>query len=541
SRIRVIVKDMGGGFGNYKYHPEDVITSLMSVKTGRPVKWVASRRELLLAGYHSREQTHFVKAGFSRDGRIKGLQDRIFADMGAYLTREATGPAVVTSHMLPGPYDIRNISIELFCVATNKSYSSAYRGFGQPEAAFVMERLMDLAAAELDVDPSEVRLRNFVQPEQMPYRSPTGVVHDNANFSDCLKHALKLMDYVNLKHVYRSQPNRCLGLGVAFYVELTGFGPARVAGITGAVHGGYESMTLRFDVSGQATIFTGLVPHGQGSETTLSQVAAELLGLDFEDVRIVYGDTDITPYGLGTFGSRNAVVGSGAVYKLADALIKKAVKVAANILEAKEDDIEFKDGFFYVKGVPGKRLHIKEIAKRAILAVGLPSDVEPGFEASVSYDPGSWTNTWGVHVALVEVDPETGKVDILKYVIVDDSGTLINPMIVEGQVVGGAVQGIGGTLLEELSYDSDGHLISSTFMDYLIPSAADCPPFLIEHMETKAKTNPLGVKGVGESGIIPTSAALANAVEDALRNYGVKVRETPLTAYKIHSLIKKSG
>ena len=537
-KIKVIARDVGGGFGNYKYHPEDIAVCLLSMKTGLPVKWVASRRELFLSGYHAREQVHYAKVGFDKSGRILALQDRMYASVGAYLARETTAPPLVTALMLPGPYDIRNVLIELYCVAVNKSTSSAYRGFGQPEANFVMERIVDIIARELNLEPAEVRMRNMIKREQFPYRAATGLLYDSGDFQSVLRKAVESIDF-DSRGSNSCEDGKLRGVGMAFYVEVTGFGPAKTPSILGTVHGGHESVTLRFDPDGGVSIFTGLMPHGQGAETTLAQVAADLLGLELDDVKIIYGNTEECPYGHGTFGSRSAVVGSNAIFKAVNAIKEKARNIAAHMLEVNEEDLEYDSGVFYVKEAREKAVHIKDVARLANLGLGLPEEVEPGLEVTVFYDPRGWTISYGAHIVQAEIDLETCSIRIPRYLVVHDCGRILNPAVVDGQIQGGAAQGIGGALLEEIVYDDRGQLLTTTFMDYALPTAVELPNFTIKHVETYSTANPLGVRGAGEGATIPSAAAIASAVENALKGFNIEIVSTPLNPGRLWKIVKK--
>jgi aerobic carbon-monoxide dehydrogenase large subunit len=545
NKIRVIAKDVGGGFGNYKYHPEDIAVCLLSIRFERPVKWIGRRTEIFLSGYHARDQVHHVQVAIDQRGRILGLKDKFHATMGAFLPRETIAPPNTTFALLPGPYKIENLSLEMYCVAVNMAPSGAYRGFGQPEANFVIERVMDLVAKELRMSPAEVRLRNLVQPKDLPYKSPTGIVYDTGNYPLCLTKSIESTDFENArsnKVVKAAETNHHrTGIGLAFYTEVTGFGPARTTSMNGAIHGGYESVTIRVDPSGGVTILTGLMPHGQGSETTLAQVASDLLGVDVNEIKVIYGDTDECPYGHGSFGSRGAVVGSGAVSKAADRILSKGKKIASFMLQIREEDLEFENGIFHSRDSPKKAVSLKEVARAANFGINLPSDIDPGFEATVIFDPTEWTMAYGAHVAIVDVDLESGSVKVPKYYVIHDCGRMLNPMIVEGQIHGGVAQGIGGAILEQLQYDADGQLLTSTFMDYLVPTSLEIPQFKLEHMETLSSFNPLGVKGVGEGGAIPVSAAIVAAVENALADNDVFVNETPLTPEKVWGLERKAA
>ena len=521
--IEVKTGDIGGGFGAYKYHPEDIAVALMSVITGRPVKWVATRRELFLSGYHAREQTHKARIGVSKEGRILAFEDKIVAATGAYLTRETLGPPGITSLLLPGPYKIPNMKVDLFCAAVNKSPSSAYRGFGQPQANFVMERCIDMVARALKIDPAELRFRNFVQPEEFPYLSPTGVRYDTGDYPRCLSKALALAEYPRLIRRTRSGSAARVrrGVGIAFYVEVTNY----------SFPHSNDSVTARLEASGRVSVLTGLSPHGQGTETVIAQLAAEAFGLEMSDIQVRHGDTAVTPYSQGTFGSRSSTLASESIMSAAGIIIEKARKIAAKSLGVEEGGLSFSDGLFFTKGARKRSIHLREIAR-----LGGPA----GFiEAKVVYRNTENAVSYGAHVAVVDVDSETGVVSVVKYYIVHDCGTIINPAGVEGQILGGLLQGLGGSLIEELVYDENGQLLTSTLMDYMTPTSMDLPSVTVAHTSVPSSVNRLGIKGVGESAVIPVYAAIANAIVDA----GVpteKMTSVPFKPEAVWTSLRKS-
>jgi carbon-monoxide dehydrogenase large subunit len=549
NRIRVVAPDVGGGFGNKQdVYPEEVLTAYLSIKLKRPVKWTASRSEDIISTVHARDQLHSIEVGVLKDGTIVGFKDSILADLGAFHIM-SLGPQLVSVSALPGPYKIKNWLIRLTCVTTNKTPVGAYRGFGQSEANFVLERAVDIVARELKLDPVLVRLKNFIQPSELPYRNAIGATYDSGNYPLALRKALEISGYEQFKKHAKTKKfshealdGKYLGIGISFCVESTGIGPSKQMGLDGfKVYSGYDSATVRVERSGSVTILTGLCPHGQGGATTLAQVCADEFGIELEKVTVHHGDTRSDPYGFGTWGSRTAIIGSAAV-KLSSSKVKeKAARIAAFVFGTRREDVEFLAGRFRSRNDTRKSLTLAEIAKIAYDAHNLPPGVEPGLEATTFYDPPGVAYSYQVHVPVVEVDSETGKVRILSYYVVHDCGVMINPTIVEGQVHGGIAQGIAGALLEELKYSQDGQLLSPTFIDYMLPTSLDVPNVSIEHMVTPTSLNPLGVKGMGEGGAIAPPAAIANAIDDALEPLGIRITETPVTPEALVSLIRSRG
>ena len=510
SKVRVVVRYVGGSFGNYKYHPEDIIVSYCALVLGRPVKWSADRSEIFKGNYHAREQVHRVSLAADRDGVILGLRDHILADHGAYLPREGVGPSIITSLMLPGPYMIRNVEITLECVLTNKTPTGALRGFGQPEACFVMERMLDALAREARIDRAEARSRNFIRPEEFPYSSATGLTYDSGRYEECLRRALSEVGYGIWGEEERKlleRPSKKLGLGFAVYTENTGFGPTPMLSALGVKQEGFEEALVDFDDMGRVRVRCGMSPHGQGLETTLAQVAADQLELPLDGVVLEYGDTSSCPEGQGTFASRGSVVGSALMVSAATDFLTKAKKVASEILGV--DSIAYSGGTFFSAYETSRRLSWKDLREHSGSAI-------QGLSTHTRYDPKGMAFPYAAHAALVEIDEETGKVKVLKYAVCHDCGPLINPMIVEGEVVGGTVQGISGALLEEIPYSAEGEPLASTFIDYLIATSVDAPNIQVTHLETPSPLNVLGVKGTGEGGAIAPMAVIASAVEDAL-------------------------
>jgi carbon-monoxide dehydrogenase large subunit len=545
NKIRVIAPDVGGGFGiKSNLFPEEIAVSLMAKKLHRPIKWIEDRREHILTASHAREHVHEVEAAFAPDGRCLALKARVIVDVGAYSVWPWTSPMEMGMAMgiLPGPYKIRNYKVEGYTVATNKCPLGPYRGVARPAACFTIERVMDEAAQALGIDPVEIRLRNFVQPDEFPYTSVTGLIYDSGSFVESLQKAAEEVGYQS----FRSQQEqaraqgRYIGIGFAAYTEQTAHTTVEFVKRGVPVVFGYETAQVRMDPSGKVVVATGIHSHGQGLETSLAQVVADTLQVDLSDVVIKYGDTLVAPYGMGTFASRSAVLAGGAAVLAARDVLAKARRIAAAMLEASADDVEVSAGRFFVKGSPDRFLTWRDVARAAYhRPERLPEGEEPGLEAVHYYEPKPGTGTFAnsAHVTVVEVDPETGFVKLLRYLVVEDCGKIINPMIVDGQVHGGVTQGIGGALFEELVYDQQGQLLNTSFMDYLIPTATDVPAYEVHHIETPSPLTVGGIKGMGEGGAIAPGPAIANAVCDALRPFGVRVTRLPLTPERVKSLI----
>ncbi len=538
-KIRVIAPDIGGGFGNKQdIYSEEILAAYLARRLHRPIKWIASRSEDVESTVHARDQIHHVEIAARSDGTLLGLRDEILADLGAFHTM-SIGPQLVTLGTLSGAYKIRNWDVVLRCIVTNKTPVGAYRGFGATESNFVLERAIDLVAKELKLDRAKIRLKNFIPSSEFPYRTALGSEYDTGNYAECLKRGLELSGYESFKELQADarSKGKLLGLGISFVVESTGIGSSSEMAHDGfKVYGGYDNATVRIERSGTVTVLTGLCPHGQGLDTTLAQICADEFGIDVRDVRLSWGDTMISPYGFGTWGSRSAITGSSVMKLSIDKVKDKAMRIAAHAMKLEKKDISFSDGKFFEKNNPKDALTLKQVAELAYSAADLPEGMEPGLSATSFYDPPSPSYAYGVHLPMVEVDSGSGKISIIKYTVVHDCGTMINPSIVEGQLHGGIAQGIGGSILEELKYSAEGQLLAANFLDYLIPTAADVPDIGIEHSETPSKINPFGVKGVGEGGAIAPPAAIASAVENALEHLGVKITETPLTPERIRSL-----
>ena len=543
-KIRVIAPDIGGGFGSkIPHYPEDSMVIFASQKVGRPVKWIETRSENYQATIHGRDHVEEVEMAATSDGTITGLRAQTWAGMGAYLSTASTGvPTILHGLMLSGAYTIENIHEDVYGMFTNTTPVDAYRGAGRPEATFMVERLVDLVARELEMDPADVRRKNLIPPFTEGHAVATGIVYDTGNYEAALDKALDMSDYKGLRNRQRElrEQGRYIGVGVTTYSEICGLGPSEVAGAVGFGGGLWESAIVRFHPSGKVNLMVGVAPHGQGEETTFAQIIADQLGVAVEDVNVVYGDTAETPMGWGTYGSRTTAVASGAIMGAVDKLKDKGAKIAAHLLEAAVDDIEFADGKFYVKGSPEEAKTIQDIALMANVAWSMPEGVEPGFEASAFFDPSNFVYPFGTHIAVVEVDAESGEIDLQRYIAVDDCGNIINPKIVEGQIHGGIVQGIGQALWEGAVYDDEGNLLTGSMMDYGLPKAHHFPMFELDKTTTPTPVNPLGVKGVGETGTIASTVTVYNAVMDAVAPLGVTRVDMPLTPERMWDAIQEA-
>jgi len=530
--IQVIAPEVGGGFGSKIYHyPDEAVTAWASMQLGRPVKWRASRQEGYLTDCHGRDHTTTAEVALDDDGTVRGVRVETHAGLGAQLSQFGTAtPSYLYATILSGEYAIPAIHCRVIGAFTNTTPVDAYRGAGRAEGIYVIERLMDAAAREVGLDPAELRRRNLVPPDAFPYETAAGVVYDSGNYGAALEKALDRVDYEGLRERQAElrEEGRYLGIGVANFVESAGLSPSDVAGQLGSQAGGWESSVVRFDSTGTLTVFAGTADQGQGHRTTYAQIASEELGVPMEDIEVVEGDTDRIPQGMGTYGSRSAPVGGGSIARGAREVREKARAIAAHQLEASEEDIEFESGQFTVKG-SDRSVHIQEIAHEAYLGHDLPEGVDPGLEGTNFYDPENFTFPFGSHVAVVEVDPELGDVEIQRYVAVDDCGEVINPMLVEGQVHGGIAQGIGAALYEGAAYDENDRLATRRMDEYAVPHATMLPDYETDSTVTPSPHNPLGVKGVGESATIAAAPAVVNAVVDALEPFGVESLDMPVT------------
>jgi carbon-monoxide dehydrogenase large subunit len=543
-KLRVIAPEVGGGFGSkIPQYPGEFITAFCAMRLARPVKWTETRSENYIATTHGRDHVQEVELAGTRDGRVTALRCTVWAGMGAYLSTAAPGiPTILHGLMLCGPYQIPAVKEDVYGVYTNTTPVEAYRGAGRPEATFMIERLMDRFAHEVGLDPVEVRRQNLIAPFTDGHDVATGLKYDSGNYQAALDKALAQVDYASLRaeQTRLREQGKYLGIGVSTYVEICGLGPSQVAGAVGFQGGLWESAIVRFHPTGKVNVFIGTKPHGQGEETTFAQIVASELGVDVNDVKVVHGDTDRTPMGWGTYGSRTTAVGGAALAVAVRKIKDKAKALAAHVLEAAVEDIDYADGRFFVKGSPDSAKTIQDIALLANVAWNLPPGMEAGLEAATFYDPPNFTYPFGAHVAVVEVDPTTGRVALKRYVAVDDCGPQINPMIVEGQVHGGVVQGIGQALWEEAVYDDSGQLLTGTLMDYAIPRADVLPEIEVLSTVTRSPHHPLGVKGIGEAGTIASTCTVYNAVIDALRPLKVDSLRMPMTPERVWRAVQQA-
>ena len=543
-RIRVIAPEVGGGFGSkIAAYPADFVTMFCSRKLGRPVKWTETRTENYQATTHGRDHVQQVELAAKKDGTVLGLRCTVHAGMGAYLSTAAPGiPTILHGLMLSGVYTLPAVREDVYGVYTNGTPVEAYRGAGRPEATFMLERMMDVLAAKLDMDPADVRRKNLIPKFEDGHEVVTTLNYDSGDYPAALDKVLAHADYAGLRARQKAGPadGAYLGLGLATYVEICGLGPSQVAGAIGFQGGLWESAIVRFHPSGKVHVFIGASPHGQGEETTFAQIVGSELGVDPQDVKVFHGDTDTTPMGWGTYGSRTTAVGGAALALTARKIRDKAKVIAAHLLEAAVEDMDYEDGRFFVKGAPDQHKTIGDVALMANVAWNLPEGVEAGLEASTFYDPPNFTFPFGAHLAVVEVDAETGAVALKRYVALDDCGPQINPVIVEGQVHGGVVQGIGQALWEEAVYDEGGQLVTGSMLDYALPRADRLPDVEVLSTVTPSPHHPLGVKGIGEAGTIASTAAVYNAVLDALRPLGVTSIRMPLTPERVWRAIRQA-
>ncbi len=543
-KMRVISPDVGGGFGSKIFvYNEEVVVAFASKLLGRPVKWTAERRESFVNDAHGRDHATEAEMAFDTSGEITGLRVKTHAGLGAYLSTFAPLiPSFLYGPLLSGVYAIPTIFCQVWGTFTNTTPVDAYRGAGRPEATYLLERLIDLAAAKLKMDPADLRRNNFIPADKFPYQTPVAFVYDSGNYAPALDRALEMAGYRKLREEQEKgrRDGQYIGIGISTYIEACGPAPSQVAGSLGAQAGLWESASVRVHPTGSVTVFTGSHSHGQGHETTFAQLVADELGIPIEQVEIVHGDTAAIPFGMGTYGSRSTAVGGSAIYVSLQKLKDKGRKIAAHLLEAAEADMVFEGGKFFVKGSPDRSKAWGEVALMAYLAHNLPAGMEPGLETTSFYDPSNFTFPFGAHVAVVEVEPETGVVRLLRYVAVDDVGKVINPMIVDGMVHGGVAQGIGQALWEEARYDESGQLLTNTMMEYALPRADRLLMYETDRTVTPSPVNPLGVKGAGETGTIASTPAVANAVMDALSPFGIKHLDIALTPEKIWKAVKAS-
>ncbi|HYP25208.1 MAG TPA: glyceraldehyde dehydrogenase subunit alpha [Blastocatellia bacterium] len=568
NKLRVITPEVGGGFGSkLNVYAEEAMLGWISMQLGKPVKWIETRRENMQATIHGRGQVGYIEIGCKNDGTVTGLRYNVFADLGAY--HQLLTPAIptLTGLMLSGCYKIPAIQINITGVFTNKMSTDAYRGAGRPEATYVVERALDLVAAELGLDAVEVRRRNFPSPDEFPFKTATGLFYDSGEYEGALQKALDMAGYDQLRQEQKiaREHGKIIGIGVSTYVEICALGPSQAMPA-----GGWESATVRVEPTGKVTVLTGASPHGQGQETSFAQIVADQLGVPLEDVAVIHGDTSIVQYGIGTFGSRATAVGGTAVYIAVEKLKEKAAKIAAHLLKSDVSNVTFKEGRFSKQAtraaaaageVPepvlpagqapagalpepdteGNHISLQDIALAAHIAKDLPEDMEPGLSATYFFEPKNFTFPFGTHIVVVEIDRETGDLQFLRYVAVDDCGKVINPMLVEGQIHGGIVQAMGQALYEEVVYDEQGQLVTGTLMDYALPKASTTPWLELDRTETPTPVNPMGVKGVGEAGTIGATPAVVGAVVDALSPFGVRHLDMPIRPEAVWRIVNQQN
>ncbi len=552
-KVHFRMPDVGGAFG-LKSHvfPEDVsVCAAARLLPGRAIKWVEKRTEDVSFAVHEREQIHDIEVAAKKDGTILRVKDKMIADMGAYGASPWGGLTftMITGAFLPGPYRFKNYSFEHIAVLTNKTPMGSVRGPGMFSANFVMERILDIVAHKLDLDPYEVRMKNLIRDEEFPFTTATGLVYDRCSFTESLKTGALAVNYNKLRKEHEDLRKKGIyrGIGIASLVEIGGIGSA-ILGPAGSVALGYEVATVRVEPNGSVKVLTGLAPHGQSSETTLAQAVADELKVPFGKIQVIWGDTDVVPYGMGSWGSRGAPLGTSAAIQASEKVRSKAMKIAASMIEARAEDIQlFEDGTYSVKGAPRELRQKRNVSLADVAHIALrrpdklPKGIDPGLEFTAFYEPAvpaTWSNA--MCFCEVELDTETGKFKILRFLVVEDCGKMINPMVVDGQVHGGIVEGLGGAIYEEITYTEDGQIMGGNFMDYLLPSAVETPNIEVEHIETYSEQNPSQTKGLGEGGTVVAPAAVANAVDDALRGIGGKaITDIPLKPEYILGKITK--
>jgi carbon-monoxide dehydrogenase large subunit len=545
-RVRVIAPEVGGGFGaKLQIYGEELFCAWAARKLGRPVKWCETRSEHMMAAHHGRDQVATVKIGAKRDGTVTGIHTKIVADMGAYLMLLTPTIPSLGAFVMGGVYDFPAVQTDITGVYTTKTPTDAIRGAGRPEATHAIETTMDVLARELGMDPLELRRRNFIARDRFPYTTALGIVYDSGDYHAALDRLLEHVDLDAFRAEQASMRERGIhrGIGFSTYTEICGLAPSRVTGPQGfgLQTGLWESAMVRVHLTGAVTVYTGTSPHGQGHETTMAQVVADRLGVDPENVEILHGDTGTGPQGLGTYGSRSTAVGTEAIAKATAKVADKCRAIVAHMLEAAPEDIEVRDGRFSVKGSPDKGMALAEISGAAHIPDALPEGMEPGLEETAFYDPANFVFPFGAHACIVDVDVETGKVRVVDYVAVDDCGPAINPLLIDGQVHGGIAHAIGQALYEQVAYDEAGQLVTGTFVDYALPTAAELPDFRTDRTETPSPVNSLGVKGVGEAGTIAATPAVLNAVLDALRPLGVQHLDMPLSPMRVWTAIQEAA
>ena len=544
-KLRVIAPSVGGAFGSkLDVYPEEALCLALAKRLKRPVRWTEQRSENAQATVQGRGMIQDIELAADADGRISAVRVSLLADMGAYLQLVTPGVPLLGAFLYHGCYDIPAYSFTCTSVFTTKTPTDAYRGAGRPEATFAIERAMDELAVKVGVDAAEIRRRNFIKTDAFPYSSAPGLVFDSGDYEPALEKALELIgaDAVRAEQEQlRSEGSKKhVGVGISSYVEMCGLAPSRVLASLNYSAGGWEAATVRMLPTGKVEVVTGTTPHGQGHETSWSMIVADRLGIDVDDIEVLHSDTNVSPTGMDSYGSRSLAVGGTAVHLATEKVLDKARTIAAHQLEAAEEDLEFSGAEFRVKGSPDRTVALGGIAFAAFTAHDLPDGMEPGLSASVTWDPPNFTFPFGTHACVVEIDEDTGGIQLRSYVAVDDCGNQVNPLIVEGQVHGGVVQGVAQALWEEAVYDDDGNLVTTTLTDYLVPSAAEMPNIVTDHTVTPSPSNPLGVKGIGEAGTIAATPAVINAVVDALRPLGITDIAMPATPQRIWTAIQEA-
>lgn len=541
-KVRVVAPDVGGGFGSKIFHyTEEALVTWASKQIDRPIKWTAERSESFITDCHGRDHETVAQMAFDADGKIVALKAVTYANLGAYLSTFAPAvPTYLHGTLMQGLYTTPLVNVDVTGVFTHTVAVDAYRGAGRPEATYLLERLIDKAALEMGMDPAELRLKNFIPPfdgvNEPGYQTQVALQYDSGNYEPVLRRALEMVGYEDFRAEQKAarENGKYLGIGFSTYIEACGIAPSAVVGALGARAGLYEVGHVRVQPTGKVSVYTGAHSHGQGHETTFAQVVADKLGIALDDVEIIHGDSESVAFGMGTYGSRSLAVGGSAIMKSLDKVIEKGAKIAAHLLEASVEDLDFADGKWTVKGTD-KSVAFGDVSLTAYVPHNYPEGLEPGLDFSSFYDPANFTYPFGAHVAIVEVDPETGLVKLKRFIAVDDVGNVINPMIVDGQIHGGLAQGIGQALFEGALYDENASLMNGSYMDYTMPRADDLPMFEIDRTVTPCPHNPLGVKGAGEAGCIGSTPAVVNAVMDALSPFGIKDLEMPLTPENVWS------
>jgi aerobic carbon-monoxide dehydrogenase large subunit len=538
NKIRIVAPEVGGGFGSkLNLYAEEALCSHLAMRLGLPVKWIESRRENASATIHGRDQIGDYEVAVKKDGTLLAIKSRTIADIGAYCQLSTPAIPTLTGLLLTGCYKCKAVRMDVTGIYTHKMATDAYRGAGRPEATYVIERIMDLIADELEIDPVKVRLKNFPKPTEFPFHTPTGLTYDSGNYQGALKKAQRISNWEKLlkQRDAARKAGRLFGIGLSTYVEICAFGPSKMMAA-----GGWEWGCVRIEMSGKITVITGATPHGQGQETSFAQIAADKLGAPIEDIVVMRGDTAVAHYGRDTYGSRATALGGTAIVMCIDKIIVKTRKLAAHLLGIKEANVVFKAGKFFPKGKPKKALTWKQLAPEAYVAKNIPKNWEPGLEASSFFEPSNCTYPFGTHIVAVELDRDTGEVGIIKYVAVDDCGHQVNPLLVEGQVQGGIAHSIGQALFERTVYDENGQLLTGEFMDYAMPRVKDIPDYVMGSTVTPSPINPMGIKGVGEAGTIGAAPAIANAVMDALSPLGIRHLDLPLRPERIWRAIHQA-